>query len=81
MSEQGLDEIVQITVEDFNQEDRTGEILVKQHEKLIVFLLFIDILCLLIHNGHVLCWQVLQYKIWTSNKWHSLLTFILEKFL
>ncbi len=31
MSEQELDEIVQITVEDFNQEDRTGKILLKQH--------------------------------------------------
>lgn len=26
MSEQDLDEIVQITVEDFNQDDRTGKI-------------------------------------------------------
>lgn len=32
MSEQDLDEIVQITVEDFNQDDRTGKIPVKQHE-------------------------------------------------
>lgn len=31
MSEQDLDEIVQITVEEFNQDDRTGKILVKQH--------------------------------------------------
>lgn len=31
MSEQDLDEIVQITVEEFNQADRTGKILVKHH--------------------------------------------------
>lgn len=31
MSEQDLDEIVQITVEEFNQDDRTGKMLVKQH--------------------------------------------------
>lgn len=30
MSEQDLDEIVQITVEEFNQDDRTGKIVVKQ---------------------------------------------------
>lgn len=44
MSEQDLDEIVQITVEDFNQDDHTGKISVKQHEKLF-FLIHIDILC------------------------------------
>lgn len=28
MSEQDLDEIVQITVEEFNQDDRTGKVLI-----------------------------------------------------
>lgn len=32
MSEQELEEIVQITVEDFNQDDRTGKSLVKQYK-------------------------------------------------
>lgn len=35
MSEQELDEIVQITVEDFDQDDRTGKIPVKQYKNLI----------------------------------------------
>lgn len=39
MSEQDLDEIVQITVEEFNQDARTGKILVKQH-CYAVFLLY-----------------------------------------
>lgn len=39
MSEQDLDEIVQITVEEFNQDDRTGKILVQQH-CYAVFLLY-----------------------------------------
>lgn len=34
MAEQELDEIVQITVEDFNQEDHTGKIPVKQVENI-----------------------------------------------
>lgn len=38
MSEQDLDEIVQITVEEFNQDDRTGKILVKQcYYQLLLF--------------------------------------------
>lgn len=36
MSEQDLDEIVQITVEEFNQDDRTGKILVKQYYYAVV---------------------------------------------
>lgn len=44
MSEQDLDEIVQITVEDFNQDDHTGKISVKQHEN-VFFLIHTDILC------------------------------------
>lgn len=31
MAEQELDEIVQITVEDFNQEDRTGKICLQNY--------------------------------------------------
>lgn len=35
MAEQELDEIVQITVEDFHQNDRTGRNLMKQYENLL----------------------------------------------
>uniref|UniRef100_A0AAQ4S4J0 Protein BANP n=1 Tax=Gasterosteus aculeatus aculeatus TaxID=481459 RepID=A0AAQ4S4J0_GASAC len=38
MSEQELDEIVQITVEDFNPDDRTGMSLVMQHENHLFFI-------------------------------------------
>lgn len=37
MAEQGLDEIVQITVEDFHQNDRTGKSPMKQYEILLYY--------------------------------------------
>lgn len=42
MSEQDLDEIVQITVEDFNQDDQTGKIPVKRHENNLFLKMFSD---------------------------------------
>lgn len=38
MSAQELGEIVQITVEDFNQEERTGKILVKQYKNVLFYI-------------------------------------------
>lgn len=44
MSEPGLDDIVQITVEDFHQEDRTGKNPVKQHENCYCWILMFSVL-------------------------------------
>lgn len=40
MSEQEMEDIVQITVEDFNPDDQTGKILVTQCENLIFLSMF-----------------------------------------
>lgn len=41
MSEQELDDIVQITVEDFNQDDQTGKILLKQYENVLLLVVVV----------------------------------------
>lgn len=53
MSEQELDEIVQITVEDFNQDDRTGKIPVKLWKK-IFFYPFLSV-CSELLDDDILC--------------------------
>lgn len=42
MSEQELDEIVQITVEDFGHDDHTGRITVAKYDSLLLFCVLIS---------------------------------------